>query len=320
VPLAAQVGKAVKALEQATQVHHEQQAHREEYMNSAPRPVGRPPDFQQRIACAHRAEAEAQAVLEQALVRQAQAKTTIQEMSQSYHPYDLETGAARDAETVARELAAHFTSLETLASQAALSTRCLQNIHKAKRVVVQMVATIAFYFLTIQAKIEALCLTTEQERVLYDHLIPAIYLQQVADKADTAAERERLRHASQRLLEAVQLPGTPLFMLALEEKQLIESVASECAQLFQRASSCTEGRNGQLALRHHGLHRISHNKLTALTTVHNYFLRRPDGSTAAQRFFGAQPRSLFDYVLNRVDLPARPAQARPPPARPPYLI
>jgi hypothetical protein len=54
-----------------------------------------------------------------------------------------------------------------------------------------------------------------------------------------------------------------------------------CVQTFQRSSSCVEGRNGQLALRHHSFHRLSPRKLQALTTIHNFFLTRPDGSTAA---------------------------------------
>ena len=109
-------------------------------------------------------------------------------------------------------------------------------------------------------------------------------------------------------------------LLDPEQKELITGIATECAQLFQRSSSCTEGRNGQLALRHHSLHRLSHRKLNVLTTVHNYFITRPDGSTAAQRFFNADPRSLFDYLLAHVDLPGRPAQKRPPPPPPPPLL
>ena len=312
-PLAAQVRKAEKTLEEARQAVAHQQGHKDAYMNSAPKPVGRPPDFDTRRARAQRAEQEAQAVLEAALARQAHAKAAIQGISQNYHPYDLQTGAAKDAETVATALAAHFTTLERVATAANLAIRCHQGIQKAKRVVAEMVATIAFFCLTIQAKVEALCLTPEQEQAVYNHLIPAIYLQRVADKAATAEERQALRQRSQRLLEPLHTRGSPLFMLDREEKQLIESVAAECVQLFQRSSSCTEGRNGQLALHHHGLHRISHRKLRALTTVHNYFLRRPDGSTAAQRFFEADHRNLFDYVLERVDLPGRPAQKRPPP-------
>ena len=68
----------------------------------------------------------------------------------------------------------------------------------------------------------------------------------------------------------------PLAGLETEEKVVIETVTRECAQLFQRSSSCVEGRNGQLALRHHSVHRISNRKLAALTAVHNYFIKRSD--------------------------------------------
>jgi hypothetical protein len=53
----------------------------------------------------------------------------------------------------------------------------------------------------------------------------------------------------------------------------------ECADLFQRSSSAVEGRNGQLSLHHHGRHRLSDRKLAALTAVHNFHIRRADGTT-----------------------------------------
>ncbi|MEF8768994.1 MAG: DUF6399 domain-containing protein [Candidatus Accumulibacter phosphatis] len=37
-----------------------------------------------------------------------------------------------------------------------------------------------------------------------------------------------------------------------------------------------EGRNAQLALHHHGCHRLSDRKLSALTAVHHYYIRRAD--------------------------------------------
>ncbi len=53
----------------------------------------------------------------------------------------------------------------------------------------------------------------------------------------------------------------------------------------------------KLSLRHHSLHRLSNRKLSALTAVHNYFIRRPDRTTAAERFFGTKPREMFDFLL-----------------------
>ena len=155
---------------------------------------------------------------------------------------------------------------------------------------------------------------------MHQWLIPAIYLQCAADKASSAQQRIALRQRSQVLIDRINSPDSPLFLLAESDKRLLESVATECAQLFQRSSSCTEGRNGQLALRHHGLHRISHRKLKSLTVVHNFYLSRSDGSTAAQRFFEQDHPNLFEYLLTQVDLPGRPAQKRPPPSKVPRLI
>ena len=88
-----------------------------------------------------------------------------------------------------------------------------------------------------------------------------------------------------------------------------ERLAREWSGWFQRSSACVEGRNGQLALRHHSLHRLSKRKLEALTAIHNYWLKR-GGTTAAERFFGQKPADLFTWLLERLPLPARPAQQR----------
>ena len=85
-------------------------------------------------------------------------------------------------------------------------------------------------------------------------------------------------------------------------------------------SSGVEGRNGQLALHHHGRHRLSDRKLAALTAVHNYHIRRADGTTAAERFFGRAHEALFAEVLQRMPLPPRPARRRPRPPQQPYLM
>ena len=141
----------------------------------------------------------------------------------------------------------------------------------------------------------------------------------VSEKAKSAEQKHRLRSLSEDLLAPLKARDGPFCNLDQEDKRLIEQVAEECAQLFQRSSSCVEGRNGQLALRHHSMHRISNRKLAALTTVHNYFVKRSDGTTAAERFFGAKPRDLFEWLLERVNIPGRPAQKRSQPKRKEYL-
>lgn len=277
-------------------------------------------ELTQRLAEAQQEEQAAQETSEVASAQRERAQQAIQGISASYHPYDLATGAERSAEEVSASLEEHFAEIEAIAEEAKLSENAFKRIAKAKKVVTAMVATIAFFWLTARAKVEALELASEVEQTVYDHLIPGIYLHLVAERAENAQQRHTLQVKSEELLAPLRAKDGPLSDFGLEELVSIESVAQECAQLFQRSSSCVEGRNGQLALHHHRLHRISGRKLAALTTVHNYSMKRGDDSTAAERFFGAKPRNLFEWVLDRVDLPGRPAEKRPQPQRGGYLL
>ena len=309
-PLAAKKRQAEKGLEEAAQHRARQQEGQHAY-HQGPRPPGRPPHFDQRIQTAQEEEEEARQGLETIQTQQEQTREALAGLSQAYHPYDLESGAAQSPEEVSSSLAHHFSTLKQIAHQANLSERSVQKIHKAQRVVTQMVATIAFFFLTLRTKVDALGLAPQVEQAVYEHLIPGIYLSLVARKASKAEQRHLLRKKSEELLAPLRRRDSPFQYIDESERKRLEQVAKECAHLFQRSSSCVEGRNGQLALRHHSLHQLSHRKLTALTTVHNYAVKRPDGTTPAQRFYEAQPRDLFEWILERVDLPGRPAKKRP---------
>jgi Family of unknown function (DUF6399) len=127
-------------------------------------------------------------------------------------------------------------------------------------------------------------------------------------EADLVAFRD-----SQELSKAARQDAT-LSSLPQEEKKKVEEVAQDSAGLFQRSSSCVEGRNGRLSLQHHGHSRVSERRLKALTVIHNYMVKRPDGTTAAERFFGQQHKDVFSWLLERMpDLP-RPAPKRQQPA------
>ena len=111
---------------------------------------------------------------------------------------------------------------------------------------------------------------------------------------------------------------TPLFepdgafgVLSPVEQDALKSKAKTLAEVFQRSSSNVEGRNGYLSLRNHQLRGLDHpRKRACLTAIHNFFLTRADGTTAAERFFGQKPRSMFAVILDAVEIP--PAPLSPP--------
>ena len=129
-------------------------------------------------------------------------------------------------------------------------------------------------------------------------------------KAKTADTRCRLKMKSDEIWASYRCMQDTFSEGAQKKLAELESIAKECANMFQRSSSCVEGRNGQLSLRHHSFHRLSNKKLSALTAVHNFFIKRADGTTAAERFFDNKPRDMFEFLLETLSIPGRPAKKR----------
>ena len=146
--------------------------------------------------------------------------------------------------------------------------------------------------------------------LVFEHdCLAGTYLNLAAAKAPTAERRRVLRELAEQCLSRAR--AGPMSQLPLTERVELERLAVEWAGLFQRSSSCVEGRNGQLSLCHHSLHRLRPQRLAALTVLANDFHRRRDGSTAAERFFAARPSDLFEWLLTHVSAPPRPAARRP---------
>jgi len=307
--LASKKKKAEATLDKATKDVQRCIREKDKYLQTQHGP-GRPPQFDKRIEASLQNQEDAKRDLESAESHQQRMKEAIQKISKVYHPVDLETGELRQTNEVSESLNNCFNEMEAVASEANLLERSLKKIQKAKKVIVDMVATVLFYHMSIQAKIEALSLPLKVEQAVMDKLIPGLYLKRVSKQAKTSDDRQRLHRKAIDILQPLHNEDGPFSGLNAEELKLIQNVGEECANLFQRSSSCVEGRNGQLSLRHHGLHRLSNRKLASLTAVHNYFIRRRDGTTAAERFFGTKPRDIFEFLLSNMDTPGRPARGR----------
>jgi hypothetical protein len=277
---------------------------------SAPRGPGHPPLFEKRIFEAQEAQQRAEAALQESQQRRSEAKEAMRAIGELYHPFQLSDGQSRSPQQLRRELEEQFGRIEQVATAAALSQASHQRIAKARRLIPSMVATLSFFFLRLHLLLRSLHLPSRPEALVRHGLVPGLYLQRIAEQAPSAERRTQLRQRAEELLSKARAPDAALKALPEQRQRLVEQTAEHCAELFQRSSSCVEGRNGQLSLHHHSLHRLSGRKLTVLTILHNYFIRRRDGTTAAERFFGSPPADLFEWILPRLPLPARPARPR----------
>jgi hypothetical protein len=239
-----------------------------------------------------------------------QVRAHIRGIGHDYHFVDLERGVRRNGPLIASDIHGHIEQIRIVAPQEELSQSCLERIDKAERVVPKMQATIAFVSGYVGQQIAQLDLVPPVAFAMHAKLIPAYYLDRVA-KTRTVEGGAPLRDLAERLRTPLFEPGGALSALSPQAQTHLHNAAKRLAAVFQRSSSNVEGRNGYLSLRSHQLRGLDlPRKRECFTAIHNFFLTRPDGTTAAERFFGQKPRSMFAAILESVEL--APAPLSPP--------
>lgn len=308
-PLRRSLERPQAALEQAGR---HTQAWRERWADhqAGRRAVGRPPDFARHLAAAEAAEAEAKARYAAAVDREERTHEAIRSIATAYHPVDSRTGEPRPSPVVAAELDAAMATIRGAAEAVNIGGKGCDLIEKAARVIPKMTATIDFFYLELGRQLARLSLPAAVVAHAEAVIMPAAYLSRLAARAPTVADRKALEATRSALLGRAD--PEVLALLTPYEWTRVERVVLTCVDLFVRSTSCVEGRNGRLALWHHHLHRLPDKRLSALTVIHNYWIRRADGSTAAERFFEVPHADLFEWLLDHMELPARPTA---PPAR-----
>ncbi|CAK0780346.1 hypothetical protein CCP4SC76_7360001 [Gammaproteobacteria bacterium] len=81
----------------------------------------------------------------------------------------------------------------------------------------------------------------------------------------------------------------------------------EAEGLIAAAKTLSQKKSSYLSLHQHQMRGLGSALLKALTVVHNFVIKRADGTTAAIRFFGRPPdQTLFNHLCQVLPLPARP--------------
>ena len=311
VPMAAKQRAAAKALITAEETLHQgQERAQREQAEQQRRGPGRPPTALPCLEQAQQEVAVARHEHQRLAGQREQVTQSIRAIGHTYHFVDLERGVRRNGKLIASDIEEHITTIRTIAQQEQLSATCLERIAKAQRVVPKMQATIEFVSGYVRQQVRQLDLAPPASYAMHAHLIPSYYFERVA-ATRTVTEGASLREMAERLRTPLFEPGGVLSHLPLAEQSQLQAEAAKLAGVFQRSSSNVEGRNGYLSLRNHALRGLDHpRKRTCLTAIHNFFLTRPDGTTAAERFFGQKPRSMFAAILEAVEIP--PAPLSPP--------
>lgn len=174
--------------------------------------------------------------------------------------------------------------------------KVLERIPKVLRLVPTWTASLTWWERFEAAQREALGLPATLTAVVRDLVIPWAYLTHRRTVASHAAERSALG-AVLTTVTTKLAASSAWSSLSSSRQESLQRWALATVAHFVRTSSCVEGRNGFLSLRYHHRRALPPALLKALTVIHNYVLRRDDGTTAAKRLFGIPHGDLFEHFL-----------------------
>jgi hypothetical protein len=310
-PMAAKQRAAAKAITKAEEMLTRMHVQLHTTSNEpAKRGPGRPPKVATSLEQAQCEVAVARHEHQRLLGQRETVRQSIRAIGHAYHFVDLDRGVRRNGKLIASDIQGHIDTIRRIAQQEGLSQLGLERIAKAERVVPKMQATIEFVSQSVRQRVSRLALPQPVSYAIHAHLIPSYYLERVA-ATKLVREGAPLRELAERIRTPLFAAGGAFSALNPLEQGWLKQQAAKLAEVFQRSSSNVEGRNGYLSLRNHQLRGLDHpRKRACLTAIHNFFLTRPDETTAAERFFGQKPRSMFAAILASVEIP--PAPLSPP--------
>lgn len=224
-------------------------------------------------------------------------KESQQAVSESVHAFDLE-GAKQTSVQVEDKLHEQAQRFDEIAKTSSISDS-KGKLTKFKKQIEDVACTVDFWWLWAIESLVGYGLGADQQDWLLYSLLPVIYWYQQEQKTDNSKLKKVYQKAYLHALKAWQ--RHPLTLATpLSEINQWQTWAEWIVGKFQRTSSAVEGRNGCLSQMYHTGRGLTAKRLRALTVIHNFGIKRRDGTTAAERLFDTQFPDLLEWLIDHM--------------------
>ena len=235
-------------------------------------------------------------------------KQILRNLSKTVHPFDINNLNRQTS-----------ISVELLLNQLVVEIKALQKeqeikdskkrIEKFVKQIKGIASIIDGWWLWAEESLDSDNLTEEIQQWLLSYLLPAVYWHKQTERTKNPSLKESYFCANEKA--QLELKQHPLTASLIHEKEWL-SWAKWMVSNFQRTSSAVEGRNGWLSQIHHNGRGLKTKRLRALTIIHNYYTKRSDGTTAAERLFRKKFDDPFEWLVEHfTELPlARASKQR----------
>jgi hypothetical protein len=228
-------------------------------------------------------------------------------LSLRMHPFAIDTHRPQTTDDVATAMTDTVTLLRSLAEAYDISDS-KQRLPKVEKQVPDLAALVDVWWLWVTESLAVYrYVPPDLTAWLREVLLPRVYWGLQQRRTSSGLLQHAYTHAATQAAD--RLHAHPLTqVLAPQELTRWRRWATWIAMKFQRTSSAVEGRNGMLARMNHTQRSIPVRRLKVATVIHNFGIRREDGTTAAERLFGEPFPDLFDWIVEHV-------RELPPPRR-----
>lgn len=222
----------------------------------------------------------------------------LQGMSDDLHPFSLIDNSPHTAERVAEKLEKRVQSFEKIAADCAIQDR-KETAQKLRNQIKPLAVNVKAWWLWANESLLTLKVDIELQEWLIHILLPVVYWYHQRHKTQNSESREKYQLAWEKASETLK-SHTYSATLSESELQRWLTWSEWIVQQFHRSSSAVEGRNGCLSKMYQNGRGLSKSRLKALTVIHNYGLKRQDGSTAAERLFETKFPDLLTWILGQM--------------------
>ena len=232
----------------------------------------------------------------------------LETLSFTLHPFRISDSAPQTSTQVENQLQATVEAIEAFAQHSQLPARH-SAMTKVRKQVPALAALVDVWWQGVQQDLAQCLLSPRWRQWVHECLLPMTYW-------DHQVARTRCRRRKAKMQEALDEVRVAFERHAITQRlapQVLaewQAWATDRVNVFQRASSAVEGRNGYLSQMHHNHRGLPKRRYKVWTVLHNFDCHAPDGTTPASRFFRRTFPDLFETVLAHIDALPRSRQRK----------
>ena len=223
-------------------------------------------------------------------------KNILHKLSVMLHPFDIHDSSSVNSDRIEIQLNMLLNEAKTLAEEHNISNKT-DHLKKFEKQIHEMASLIDTWWIWVNESLNDE-IDESLKSWLTQYLLPWLYWHSQAARTKDPDLKEAYRYAAEKARS--KLDDQTSTQNNIENEEWV-SWAKRMVSNFQRTSSAVEGRNGWLSQMHHNGRGLTSKRLKAQTILHNYYLKRCDDTTAAERLFGQSFPNPIIWVAERMD-------------------